>query len=298
VQAGAESLTIASTVGGDVTAEVSQLIIADSGRIDGNLDYTSPNQASVQGQVAGSTQRHEPQRRATWSQRNPAASAFFSVFSWIRGLVGVLLLGLAVMLVSRDRAGVLSDTLLARPWPSLGFGALTLFAVWPVAGTIFVIGLLIGGWWIAFVLLAVVWLLALLGLIVAGLALGRLLLRWMHAKHHAILAMCLGVLLIWIVGAVPFLGWLFVAAAVAFGLGATLLVLFGRSKKPVSPAETYYSLGTHQPPYPPAYPQPQPPTYPQQQPPYPPQQPPYEPPYQPGYPPQDAPPPPPPRRPG
>ncbi len=286
VQAGVGSLTIASRVGGDVTAEVSELTVMDTGLIEGNLDYTSANQASIQGEVQGSTTRHEPQVR-TQPERNPAVGVFFGVLGWIRGLIGVLLLGTAVMLLSRNRLTVVSDTLAARPWPSLGFGLLVLFAVWPVAGMVFGLGLLIGGWWISFVLLAVVWLLALLGLIVGGLALGKLILGWMHADLHPILAMGLGILVIWVVGAVPFVGWLLGFAAVAFGTGAALLVAFRRPPTPGSPAEQYAAPGPAQAPYAPAYP---PPYAPAPVPPAP-NQPPYAPPAPPPVPPeQQAPP--------
>ncbi len=242
VLAGANSLTIASSVGGDVTAEVDKVTVTSSGSIDGDLDYTSRRQADVQGQVAGQTTRHEPIIRTTRRAPSPALGAFLAVLGWIRGLIGVLLLGIAVVFLGRGGAVIASDVLVARPWLSLGIGFALLFAVWPVAASVFFLGLLVGGWWIAFVLLAAVWLLALVGMIVGGLALGRTVLGWMHAKWHPVFAMGLGIIVIWVVGAVPFVGWLLGFAAVTIGTGATALALWGRTTRTQPPAEQVYAV--------------------------------------------------------
>jgi cytoskeletal protein CcmA (bactofilin family) len=256
VLVGANSLTIASKIGGDVTADVTDLTVTDAGSIAGNLDYTSAQQANVQGQVAGTTTRHEP---PTTNRRepNPAVRTFFGVVGWIRGLVGMFLFGIAAVLLSRGRLTVASDTLLERPWPSLGIGFAALLGVWPVATIVFLLGLLVGGWWISFVLIAAVWLLALVGLVVGSLALGKVLLGWMHAQLHPILTLGLGLLVIWAVGAVPFVGWLLGFAGLAFGTGAILLALYLRPARPGLPAEPdYVATPPGQTQYPPVAPPP------------------------------------------
>ncbi len=129
-----------------------------------------------------------------------------------------------------------------------------------MAALVFFTGLLFGGWWISFVLLTAVWLLALVGVIVGALALGRLLLRWMHRELHPLLAMGLGIVVIWVVGAVPFVGWLLGFAAVTFGTGATALALWGRAASPAAPeVQVYAAPQPVQPPYPQATGAPPPP---------------------------------------
>ena len=254
VRAGASSLTIASTIGGDVTADASDLTVTDTANIEGNLDYTSAQEASIQGQVAGTTTRHQP-RTTGRREPNPAVSAFLGVLGWIRGLIGMLLFGVAVILLGRGRLTVVSDALVARPWPSLGIGVAVLAAVWPAAMIIFLVGLLVGGWWIAFVLLTVVWLIALVGLIIGGLTVGKVLLGWMHANVHPILAMGLGILVIWVVGAVPFVGWLLGLAALVFGTGAIVITLYGHTSRPSPPAgQAYPAMPPQQPQYAPVGP--------------------------------------------
>src|SRR5207244_13232571 len=81
------------------------------------------------------------------------------------------------------------DILRAEPWLSLGIGAVILVVTPIVAVIVFIIGLLIGGWWLGLLLIPL-WILALaLGYVVSGFLLGRLVfaqLGW--GRYHDALA--------------------------------------------------------------------------------------------------------------
>jgi len=109
------------------------------------------------------------------------------------------------------------------------------FFVTPMAaGFVFVVGLFVGAWWLTFVLLAVYWLLMLAGLIIGSLAVGRAILAKASAGGEPALAwsLLLGLAIVWVVAAIPFLGWLFAWAVMLVGSGALVLLWMGKDKPP------------------------------------------------------------------
>lgn len=231
VLASAGQVTISAPVGGDVTADVSRLTIASGASVAGGVTYYSDATASINGSVAGPT-RHFPPRneRQRTTQLDTTGVVLLALLAWARGLVGMALFALIVVLGARrvvERAA--EEGCRKRPWPSLGIGAGILAVAFPVAGLVFLIGLLIGGWWISFAWMAVVWLLAAAGLVVGALAVGGWLLRRMGASVvRPLPAALLGLLAVWIVAAVPFVGWLGGLAAMMLGMGALVLAAYAR----------------------------------------------------------------------
>lgn len=231
VVAGAGAMTIASTVGGNVTADATNLTVTKGGSISGNLTYYSDNQAQLSGSIAGRTQ-HFPAR--TQQNRAPDASldlgslVFVSVLFWIQSLVGMAVFAVLAVIALRGFGPAAASRVFMRPLPSVGIGFGVLALAFPAAGLVFFLGLFIGAWWIAFVLLMIVCLLALVGLVVGALALGRWVLErtGMNAPHP-IVASLLGLLVIWVIGIVPFVGWLAGFAAVLFGMGAIVMAAYG-----------------------------------------------------------------------
>jgi hypothetical protein len=72
-------------------------------------------------------------------------------------------------------------------------------------------------------------------MVVAALAVGRWVLsRLGSGEPHPVLAALLGLLIIWVIGIVPFVGWLAGFAATLFGMGAILLALYARPATPSS----------------------------------------------------------------
>lgn len=243
VLAGAETLTIASAVGGDVTADATNLTVTDTGSIGGDLTYYSDNKALVNGQVSGQTVQHparnQEARRRQQARPNPAASLGFVALAWFQSLIGMALFVVLTVLALRRFSVVAADEVFARPLASVGIGFGVLALVFPVAGFVFFLGLFLGGWWIAFVLMAVVWLLALVGTVVGALAGGRWALSRMGQKTvHPILSALVGLLVIWVLGAIPFIGWIVGFAAMLFGTGALVVMAYGppRAAAPVEPA--------------------------------------------------------------
>jgi len=222
VQMSSGSLTLKNHVGGDVRGRVDHLKL-DGAQIGGNLDYTSNNAVElVNGaRVAGTTTRHTP------TDANSARNGFLG---WLRELIGLFALGLLMIFLLPGLSARAIDTLRALPWPSLGIGAAILVITPLVALIIFIIGLLIGGWWLG-VLLVPIWILVLaVGYVVSGFLLGRLLfaqLGW--GGYHDALALLGGLFVLTILGLIPILGGLVGLAAVVMGAGALALTVSQRT---------------------------------------------------------------------
>ena len=222
VQMSSGSLTLKNHVGGDVRGRVDHLKL-DGAQIGGNLDYTSNNAVElVNGaRVAGTTTRHTP------TDANSARNGFLG---WLRELIGLFALGLLMIFLLPGLSARAIDTLRALPWPSLGIGAAILVITPLVALIIFIIGLLIGGWWLG-VLLVPIWILVLaVGYVISGFLLGRLLfaqLGW--GGYHDALALLGGLFVLTILGLIPILGGLVGLAALVLGAGAMALTVSQRT---------------------------------------------------------------------
>lgn len=264
VLAGCSSLTIAGDVGGDVQAQAESVTVAEPGQVDGNLEYWSNAEADVRGDVAGQTVRHDPPEQARQREhREPGgvAGAMLAVFlAWVQAFVGFALLGLALVFAFARGARAGSQAAIARVLPSLGVGLAVFFATPMAIGFVFVVGLFIGAWWLAFVLGATYWLLLLAGMVIGSLAVGRVILRRTASAGEPALAwsVLLGLAIVWIVAAVPVIGWLAAWVVMLAGTGSLVLVWLGKDAPPV-PAEPAGMPAV--PPTPPAaVPPPMPPT--------------------------------------
>jgi hypothetical protein len=221
VQMSSGSLTLRNRVGGDVRGRVDHLKL-DGAQIGGNLDYTSSNSVElVNGaRVGGTTTRHAPTDTG-------AGNGFLD---WLRELIGIFALGLILIFLLPGISSRAIDTLRAQPWPSLGIGAAILIIPPIVALIVFIVGIIIGGWWLG-VLLVPIWILALaVGYVVSGFLLGRLLfarLGW--GGYHDALALLGGLFVLTLAGLLPVLGGFVGLAALVFGAGALALTVSRRT---------------------------------------------------------------------
>jgi cytoskeletal protein CcmA (bactofilin family) len=242
VMVGSESLTIAGKVGGNVQAQSDRVTVAKDGSVGGDLEYWSAEDASVQGSVAGRTSRHEPQKQSQGptGAAGMASTVLDAVVAWIESLVGFLLLGLLMVYAVRRPTEGGSLAVLERAWPSFGVGALVFFSAPMAFIFVFVVGLFIGAWWLAFVLMAAYGLVLLAGAIVGGLAVGRAVLRRFVAAGEPSLTISLlvGLTLVWLVGAIPFLGAFVGWVVMVLGTGALVLLWMGKGEAPAAAAPT------------------------------------------------------------
>ena len=181
VIAGTQELTIIGLVGGDVTADAGQVTVAPGASVAGDLTYYSADEATVNGTVGGQTQRFAPRDergQAKAAEESVVSGILLAILGWVRALVGMLIFAVLVLLALRQSAERAASAAWERPGLSLGIGAAIFVSAFPVAILVFILGLIVGGRWIALVWLAIVWLLAIVGIVIAALALGS----WISAE--------------------------------------------------------------------------------------------------------------------
>ena len=225
VKLGTGTVTLENTVGGNVTGSVDKLTLASGAKIDGSLDYTSRNAATIDAgaTIAGPVTRHTPVTSTT-----SPGGAGLGFIGWLRGLIGISLLGLLLVLLFPGFGAKAVEALEHRPGASLGFGAAILVITPIVAIVAFIVGLIVGGWWLALLLFPAYILALALGYVVSGLLIGRWVAHRFDWQLHPAWIVLAGLFGLAVVGLIPVLGAIVSFIAVLFGLGALTIAVTSR----------------------------------------------------------------------
>jgi cytoskeletal protein CcmA (bactofilin family) len=226
VKGGARSLTINGNVKGDVEVDVENLTIGRGARIEGDLIYTSQDEAEVQpgGMVLGRTERRNP---APESVRD----AGDYVVELLRSLVGPIILGVLLLWLMPGPLFATTQALRSAPLASLGVGVVALVLVPFLVLFLFILASITGaGFSVPFALAGVFIVLLFLAKLIVGLALGGLILRLGKGGAEpsvtkAVLALIVGIVLLALLTLVPILGGIVSFLVIILALGAALLAL-------------------------------------------------------------------------
>ena len=172
--------------------------------------------------VRGTTTRLEAE--AAPAAPSPAAQLGERALDWFRTLVGLAAFGLVLVLLFPSFMQRSTEALVQAPWASLGLGFALLVGVPVAAVLLFVAGLLVGGWWLGLLALALYFLMLPIGCAIVGLFVGRLVMQRAGrpgvASGWSLLA---SLALLGVVSLVPIAGGIAILAALTFGLGAGTL---------------------------------------------------------------------------
>jgi cytoskeletal protein CcmA (bactofilin family) len=223
---GAGNATIGGRIEGDVRADVSELTVADTAAIDGDLVYSADQSATI---AQGATIGGRTQRLATPEPTAPGMTdrVISAVVGWLQALVAMLLVGLIFVLLFPTFGRRSANAIWTAPWPSVGIGVALVLGVPMLAVLVLVIGIFIGGWWLAPIILGVYAAALVLGYAVSALLVGQSLAvqvgqrGWHLAAHQAV-----GLIVLLLAGAAPFVGWIVSLAAAVVGLGALALTMW------------------------------------------------------------------------
>lgn len=224
---GAEELTIEGTITGNVNVKVGTLVIKPGASIGGNLTYTGRQEAAIPaGVVKGSvqfTQRVDDRSGKDGGKGLKALAplALFADFTWkVISYLMVFLTGLVLIAMAPRRMAGAASAIRTDTGPVAGYGAIALF-VTPIAALVVcltVIGLPLG------IITLLLWSILLylsqlpVGLLIGHLVLGRN--RPLETKGFMIGCLALGLLLLWLLKAIPVVGFFVWLASALFGLGA------------------------------------------------------------------------------
>jgi len=218
IKGGGSEVILTNGVGGDIELEADKLTIASTANIQGNLTYTSKNEANIQlgAQIGGKTTHKVPEVREPVV---PTLGIWGKVISFLM----TLLAGIVVVLVAPRRAVAVAASIRYKPWVSLGWGAIILFAT-PVAAIITlitVVGVPVG--LIGLTLYGI-------GIYISQIAVGLFIGYWIigyfrKVETRGILvgALALGFTILTLLKLIPYAGFPLWLATVLFGLGAMAL---------------------------------------------------------------------------
>ncbi len=242
-----------------------ELTIANDAKIGGNLDYTSTVDLKFpSGVISGKVTRTTPQINSEHIVVQPTNAQ--RVGTWALDMlhlaITLILLGLFLGWLFPKFMKALPETLRAKPWASLGWGAVA-YAVFFFALLVIVLAMALGGWIFgAFTLSGlsgtIIWvgLMTLLAMLIGfvldtsyltKIVVGDMLGKWLFNRFNPALAehkfwpMILGVvILVASIGIlrfplipIGFIGWLANFAVILFGLGTLWLWRRARFAKPV-----------------------------------------------------------------
>ena len=218
IKGGGGNITVTNGVGGDIELQVDKLVITSTASVQGDLTYTSENEAEIQsGAVGGTTTHNIPEVKEP-----DKAGPFAGITGKLIGFLMALVTGIIIILVAHRRITSMASSIQNNPWQSLGWGALILF-VTPVAAIIVcitVIGLPLG-----LISLALYGIAIYLSLIPVALLIGRLIIgRFTEADSKGILigALAAGLAILAILRLIPFLGFFIGLATILFGMGSVV----------------------------------------------------------------------------
>ena len=224
VTGGGGEVTIAGGVQGDVELQVDNLTVAPTANIQGDLTYTSENEADIESgaQVGGATTHNVPEVEEAAEAATAAAIAGI-VMGKVVAFLMILVIGIITVLIAPRRMVSMADSIRTRPLPSLGWGAVIVFAT-PIAAIVVcftVIGIPVG------LIALALWGIAIyLSQIPVALLIGSLIIRRsseVESKGLLVGALALGLVILVILRAIPFVGFWVGLATVLFGLGAVVV---------------------------------------------------------------------------
>jgi cytoskeletal protein CcmA (bactofilin family) len=196
------------------------LKIENDARINGMLTYTSKNDAQIASgaKITGETKRLEPKVRQTGNRDGGGIRFLGTLYS----IIATLIIGLVLVKLWAEEIKKIITFFTIKGGSTFGWGLIILI-ITPIIGLLLLITIIGAP---LTILLMMVWAIALtLSKIFVGIFVGQKLLErfWQAKKESLYAALTIGVVVTYIVFAIPVLGWLLSALALIWGLGAIYL---------------------------------------------------------------------------
>jgi cytoskeletal protein CcmA (bactofilin family) len=214
-------VTLGGTIEGNVDIIAPDVLFTRDARILGNLTYTANKElVPAEGIVSGTLKRALPQATSAFSKEQLTSHLLWFIAALIAGIPFISLFPMTT--------AIASQLIRTSPWRCLWVGALAtlalpMFAIMSISSLIGIpLGaLLLGGW--AFMVYT--------SRIIMGLVIGTLILRSSKSSIGSVLlAMVVGLAVIYIATAIPAISHSVHIAVISMGSGALLLGLFQKRR--------------------------------------------------------------------
>lgn len=198
------------------------LTLNSSSKISGELKYKSEKEAIIEpgAIIAGQTIHNFP--TAVTKKSNMVNWAWW--WGKLISIFSALVIGLVLISFWREQIIKITNLMKEKIGVSLGWGILILLLT-PIIAIILLITII--GIPLSFISIAL-WLIAMyVSKILVGILIGRSFLNsyWVKQKDSLILAMIVGIIITYIILAIPFIGWTLSLLATLWGLGGIVLAL-------------------------------------------------------------------------
>jgi len=244
------SATVAGQVDGDLAVIGGYLTLESTAVVKGDLTALGGMQREEGAQVLGNIVGRERWDfrnfwpRWEWSEIRPFpaqiypfgvspefwANRVFRLFRWIITTLGLIAMGLLMVLFVPKQADVVGEAMIRSPWICLGFGVLTALVVILLIPILVVICI---GIPVAIVLFIAASLAVVYGWLVAGRLVGIRVKETLRVSEpSSLLDIVIGVPIISLLSAIPYLGPLFSILVAMWGLGGIILTRAGTTPYP------------------------------------------------------------------
>jgi hypothetical protein len=218
VKGGGGEVTIKNVVAGNVEIGAKNLVINSTANIRGNLIYISENEARIQSGavIGGTTTQKVPEIK------EPVIPTL-GIWGKVIAFLMTLLAGTVIILLIPQRATAVATCIRRKPWLSLGWGAIILFAT-PIAAIvtfITVIGVPVGLIGLTLYGIAIY-----LSQIAIGLFIGYWIIGYFSnvtSRGMLVGALALGLAVLTLLKLIPYVGFSLWLATALFGIGAMVL---------------------------------------------------------------------------
>jgi len=225
------NILISGQVGGNTTiyqggGKNGGLVVLSQAVLNGGLEYTSEKPADIQqgARIIGPNvyKKSALTQTAQAAKSNlRTAGKVFAVILWGIMFFAKLIALLIFVLVLKKISGTISDGMIARFWPTVGWGAVVFFAT-PAAA--FVLLFTIIGIPFSFLLMAWYMLVTFLAFILASIAFGKFVCKWLNWKKDSLVwSSVFGFVLLETFMTLGFVGFLVMIFAACWGLGGIML---------------------------------------------------------------------------
>ncbi len=209
-------ITINGKVKGNIDIKSDNLIISSTANIEGNLTYTSEEEANIQegAKITGLT---------TYKAIDANKKQNKVIKNKIISFLMAFITGMIIILIAPKRLTSIAKSIRMNPAESIGWGILTLFII-PIISIIAfitIVGIPIG------LIILALWLMAIyLAQIPVGLFIGSWIInhfRTIDKKIIMITAFALGLIILRLLKMIPHIGFSINIAIIVFGIGATIV---------------------------------------------------------------------------
>ncbi len=216
---GAGTLAIGGKVGKEIKIGAETLTIKKRAEIAGDISYTSANKIEVaDGAIVSGTVSQIFPDKPELSKGLPGVARRVSLGFKVWAFFAALLLGsILIYLVPKSTAAI-AFRILEKPWQSLLWGFLVSVLIWPVFGLFVITGI---GAPLGFLALSIFILGLYIAKIFVGILFGRSLLEFFGKKEtNVYLSLAFGLLVYYVLAALPIIGPFVFLATLLFGLGS------------------------------------------------------------------------------